>query len=207
MLRLALVRHAQTAPSLDGRYCGSSDVALNQAGRELAERLGERLAASTWQAIYASPLVRSGQTAEPLSRRLGLPIQRDAGLAELRYGDWELKTPADIERSDDSERYALWLKDPVRHAPPGGETAQQLAERALAAVTRVRARHARGAVVAFSHKTTIRVLLCALLGIDISSYRLRIAQPVGSVSVIAFHDSGPRLTRLTGLEPWTDLTD
>ena len=56
--------------------------------------------------------------------------------------------------------------------------------------------HASGEVLIVSHKATIRVLLCALLGIDLGGYRDRVGVPVASLSVVEFHAHGPRLTRL-----------
>jgi broad specificity phosphatase PhoE len=47
-----------------------------------------------------------------------------------------------------------------------------------------------------SHKATIRIILCALLGIDLGRYRDRISTLVGSVSVVRFDDHGPLLERL-----------
>jgi len=47
-----------------------------------------------------------------------------------------------------------------------------------------------------SHKATLRVLICALLGIDIGGYRDRIDIPVASLAIVEFHGHGPKLARL-----------
>jgi broad specificity phosphatase PhoE len=46
------------------------------------------------------------------------------------------------------------------------------------------------------HKATIRIIACALLGIDIDLYRARLAQPVASFTSFSFPPSGPLLQRL-----------
>jgi probable phosphoglycerate mutase len=42
-----------------------------------------------------------------------------------------------------------------------------------------------------SHKATLRILLCALLGIDLSQFRNRIGQRVAAVSVVEWRKTGP----------------
>ena len=48
-----------------------------------------------------------------------------------------------------------------------------------------------------SHKATIRIMLCSLLGIDVGRYRDRIYMPVGAVSVLEFCEQGPLLLKLS----------
>src|SRR3712207_2877200 len=63
MLRLHLVRHAQTACSAAGVFCGGAcDVPLNPTGHAMAASLAEHLAATPWQALYTSPQQRAQQT-------------------------------------------------------------------------------------------------------------------------------------------------
>ena len=53
-----------------------------------------------------------------------------------------------------------------------------------------------GHVLIVSHKATIRIMLCGLLGIDVGRFRYRLACPVGSVSHIEFTKEGPLLHAL-----------
>lgn len=192
MLSLYLVRHGQTDASLANRFCGRIDPPLNATGAAMAEALGARYGREPWAEIVASPLVRAQQTAEPTARAAGLPVTLDEGLVEIAYGEWDGRAEADVER-DDPARFAAWAAHPGRVAPPGGETGAEIATRALAAVERIRARHQSGKVLVVSHKATLRVLVCALLGIDVDGFRARIAQKVCAVSIIDFRASGPLL--------------
>ena len=54
----------------------------------------------------------------------------------------------------------------------------------LRVVEEIRQHHAAGNVLVISHKATIRIILCGLLGIDVGRYRYRLGCPVGSVSVV-----------------------
>ncbi len=194
-LSIFLVRHGQTDFSLANRFCGSTDAPLNETGLAMAEALAARYGTDGLTAIYASPLLRTRQTAAPTAAAAGLEVQLDAGLREIAYGEWEGRAEGDVER-DEPERFSAWAEHPGRVSPPGGENAVEIAARALKAVEAIRARHQGGKVMVVSHKATIRVLLCALLGIDVDLFRARIAQPVASVSVVSFKKSGPLLERL-----------
>jgi broad specificity phosphatase PhoE len=60
-------------------------------------------------------------------------------------------------------------------------------------ITEIQEKYATGNVLVVSHKATIRILLCGLLGIDLGRYRDRIEMLAGSVSVIRFDVHGPLL--------------
>lgn len=194
-LRLYFVRHGQTALSRAQTFCGALDPPLSEAGFAMAEALGARYGEERWEAIVASPMLRARQTAQPTARVRGVPVLLDEGLREIAYGEWEGLTEAEVSRRA-PEAYRAWADNPGRHAPPGGENAYQIAERALAAVERIRARHRDGKVLVVSHKATLRVLACALLGLDVNLFRARIAMPVASVTMFEWRPAGPLLHRL-----------
>ena len=89
-----------------------------------------------------------------------------------------------------------WLADPAWHAPTGGELAITIAQRSLRAIDEIKQQYTNGNVLVVSHKATIRIILCALLGIDVGRFRYRLACPVGSLSVIEFSPAGPMLQSL-----------
>jgi broad specificity phosphatase PhoE len=193
MLRLYLVRHGQTDASLHNRFCGRIDPPLNATGLAMAGALAARYGHEGFVEIACSPLVRARQTAQPVAERARLPLTIDDDLNEIAYGEWEGRTEDEVER-DDAARFGAWADHPGHVAPPGGETGAAIADRALAAVARIRARHPDGGkVLVVSHKATLRILVCALLGIDIDRFRSRIAQKVCAVSIIDFKSSGPLL--------------
>jgi probable phosphoglycerate mutase len=197
MLSLYLVRHGQTDASLHNRFCGSLDPPLNAVGLAMAEALAARYGdgpggGAPWAAIWCSPLVRTRQTSEPTARRSRIGLTIDEGLREIAYGEWEGRAEAEVER-DDRQRFAAWAAHPGRVAPPGGESGDAIAARVGAALERLRARHSDGKVLLVSHKATLRVLLCALLGIDVDLFRVRIAQRVCAISIVDFKASGPLL--------------
>ena len=116
-------------------------------------------------------------------------------LKEIGYGDWEGKTVAEVER-DYHDDYIRWSADPAWHAPTNGEPAIAIAHRGLRVIEEIKARFDDGNILLVSHKATIRILLCSLLGIDVGRFRYRFGCPVGSVSVVEFGAHGPLLHAL-----------
>src|SRR5262249_21753279 len=94
------------------------------------------------------------------------------------------------------EAYAYWAADTGSRSTPGGETAFQVAARATPVLERIRCEHPEGRVLIVSHKATIRILACALLGLDVRLFRERIAQPVAAVTRFEIRPTGTLLARL-----------
>jgi probable phosphoglycerate mutase len=195
-LRLHLLRHGQTPHSRDNRFCGAgSDPSLTADGVAMAAALAGALAGESFAAIYSSPQRRACETAAPLAARLGIEVTLAAGLREIAYGEWEGLSAGEAAARD-HDLHLRWDADPALNAPPGGETAQDVARRALSEIESLRAAVPSGDVLAVAHKATIRILLCALLGIDLGRFRQRLACPVGSLSTVEWGAVGPQLMRL-----------
>ena len=189
-LNLYLLRHGQTAASRSNVFCGSIDPEITEDGMAMAKGFAAAYKSLPWQAIYASPMKRTIATATPLSEAVKLEIQRRDGLKEINYGKWEGKTVEEVSR-DFHDDYLRWTADPAWNAPTGGEPAITIASRAMQVIEEIRQKHPSGNVLIVSHKATIRIILCHLLGIDVGRFRYRIGCPVGSVSVVEFGSHGP----------------
>lgn len=195
MLNLFLLRHGQTDASLERRFSGSLDAQLSPLGHEMAHAFAEAYATTPWQAIYSSPQQRARDTAAPLAAKTGMPVQVVEGLREIAYGAWEGILEDEVRRRWPTE-YGWWAADPAARAAPGGESGFQVAARALAAIDQIRASHDSGPVLVVSHKSTLRLVVCALLGIDLRRFRDRVAQPVASVTEFEIDSASALLKRL-----------
>lgn len=194
-LNLFLLRHGETESSFSGGYCGLTDIALTPEGREMADDFAAAYQDHPWAGIYVSPLLRTRTTAEPLCRLTGHSMQLRPELREIEYGAWEGKSAQQVA-ADHPRDYQRWLSDAGWNAPTGGERGIDVARRVLLVLDEIQQTHAEGDVLVVSHKATIRILICSLLGIDLGAYRDRIDTPVASLSVVEFHEHGPRLARL-----------
>ncbi len=168
---LYLLRHGETAWNLERRMQGSKDSSLTARGRTQAAAMGRALAAELARepqptVFLRSPLGRTRETASIVGRALGLDEtqwQDDPRLAELRYGDWEGSTWAEIEVNHPNAM-AGWRADPEGFCPPGGETHYELRRRSAAALADIIASATRTVVV--SHGVSGAVMRGLLHGLD-----------------------------------------
>ena len=192
-LRIYFLRHGQTEQSRATLFCGSGlNPPLTAEGLEMANCVAAAHAKTAWQAIYSSPLLRTVSTAQIVAAPHGLQPILDDGLKEIGFGAWEGKT-AEAVNMEFHDDYIRWMADPAWCPPTGGETATVIASRALPVIERIRAEIPKGEVLVVSHKATIRILLCQLLGIDVGRFRFRLDCPVCSISVVDFTKQGPWL--------------
>ena len=195
-LTVYFLRHGQTAFSREDNFCGSGlDPELTPEGLEMAQAFTAAYLAKPWRAIYSSSLRRAIATAQPICDALGIALQVRAELNEIGYGKWEGLTKETVDRNYHDE-YVSWLADPAWHAPTDGELAITIARRSLRAIDEIKQQFTEGNVLVVSHKATIRIMLCSLLGIDVGRFRYRLGCPVGSVSVVEFSLEGPLLHSL-----------
>ena len=68
------MRHGQTDWNVSLRLQGISDIPLNETGLTQAESASEKIHASDWDLILASPLQRAHKTAEIIAAKTGLDI-------------------------------------------------------------------------------------------------------------------------------------
>lgn len=151
MTTLYLVRHGETDWNRARRIQGSTDIPLNDTGREQAATTGRLLARRQWDGIYTSPLSRARETAEIIAREAGLgePGLIDA-LVERNYGTAEGMTGDEIDR--------LF---PHGADVPGRESREQVTERVLAALHELAAQHPGEALIVVAHGGVIRSVLTA----------------------------------------------
>lgn len=160
-MKLILVRHP--APDIASGICyGSSDVAV--APHILAAAHASLLASLPANLpVYSSPLWRCAGLAQALARDLpASQFIQDARLAEMDFGDWELRAWQDIDRLD----IDAWAADLAHYRPGGGESV-------LAMVTRIQSfltdllREQHAAAIVICHAGSIRLLLALQAGLSL----------------------------------------
>jgi len=185
--RVLLIRHGATVLSAEDRFAGSTDVLLSDEGRSQARALGERLAEAELAAVYASPMKRTVETATLVAAPHNLNLTTDAGLREIDHGHWEQLTRREVEARF-PEEYSNWEADPFTFAPEAGESGLSVMARALPVLRRIVVAHQGKTVAVVSHKATIRLVLCSLLGIDARGYRDRLDQSPACLNALDFKD-------------------
>jgi broad specificity phosphatase PhoE len=174
MIRIVLIRHGCTAWNVaegqSERFRGLLDLPLADEGVAQAQITARRLAAWPLAAVYSSPLQRAARTAQIIAEPHGLSARTLAGLGSMNYGDWAGQTRADVARRW-PDLYRRWRCDPFSMEIPGGESAADLRNRAIAAVGEALAHHADGeTLVLVSHQVVTKTLACTLGGMPASAY-------------------------------------
>jgi probable phosphoglycerate mutase len=157
LTRVVAIRHGETDWNAQTRIQGQTDIALNGRGRAQATRLARALDGEALQAIYASDLQRTVATAQPLAARMGLPLHTDPGLRERGFGSFEGLTWAEVEQHH-PEASRRWREREADFGPPGGETLAAFAERAVAALAAIAARHRGEHIALVTHGGVLDVL-------------------------------------------------
>jgi broad specificity phosphatase PhoE len=172
-----LARHGETAWTITGQHTGRTDLPLTERGESNARRLKERLSGLTFAKVFTSPLQRAMRTCELAGFGTVAQIERD--LLEWDYGEYEGRLTVDIlkERPD-------WQL--FRDGCPGGESPQQVAERADRVVNRVRA--VAGDVLLFSSGHFLRVFATSWIGIETINGRT-LMLGTASLSVVGYENA------------------
>jgi broad specificity phosphatase PhoE len=103
----------------------------------------------------------------------------------VSHGHWEGLGHRDVEQQF-ADEFTMWEADPFSCGPRGGETGANVLARALPAILQIVADHQGQRVLVVSHKATIRLILCGLLGVDPRRYRDRFDQSPACLNVIDF---------------------
>jgi broad specificity phosphatase PhoE len=163
-------------------------------GERQAEALGQRLSLMRLDVIVASDLQRARATAQAIARHHGLPVEEDADLREIAFGEWEGKTYDEVVTCD-AALMQRWDADPTTTAPPGGETVTQHHARVVRALERWHGRYPQRTVLWAVHGGVIEVLLCHMLSVELSR-RWEFRHENASLTEIDINSQGMVVLRL-----------
>jgi probable phosphoglycerate mutase len=120
-----IMRHGYTEWNKLGKLQGSSDIELNEEGRELAVLTGKGMADIHFDVCYSSPLKRALETARLVLGDSDTPVIIDERLREMCFGEVE-----GLEKELQPPCVATFFEDPGNYVPPsGGESIEELRSR------------------------------------------------------------------------------
>jgi broad specificity phosphatase PhoE len=181
--------HSLLGNTLAGRM---AQVHLNGHGEQQAQRLAERFAGERLDLICASPMARAQETAAPIARRSGLPLETADAVNEVDFGAWTGRT---FDELASDPRWTSWNEARAVTRPPGGETLLDVQHRAIRYLEALRARLPEGRAAIVSHGDVIRPILAYHLGIALDPYdKIEIAP--GSLSALVVGGWGSRILSL-----------
>jgi probable phosphoglycerate mutase len=197
-----LVRHGRTPTTgkqLPGRAPG---LHLSDAGRAEADAVATRIGAlPRVDAVYASPLERTRETAAPIAAARGLRVRRERGLLECDYGDW---TGAELRALRRLPEWKAVQQHPGGFRFPGGESLAEMQLRIVTTLRRLAAEHQGGVVVAVSHADPIRAAIVDATGGHLDQFQ-RVVVGTTSVTAIVYGQLGSVLVTMNAYGALTQL--
>jgi probable phosphoglycerate mutase len=195
-MELVIVRHALPVRIVNAE--GAADPPLTELGHRQAQAVASWLGAERFDALYASPLVRARETAEPLASSLGLDVQIEDGIAEYDRRSETYIPIEEVKSSDDPEIQAHWRALAEDRLEDLIEDAHTFRPRVVDAVTRIIAKHAGERVLAVCHGGVINVALAEIIGLQRSlwfepayaSIHRVVASRAGIRSIASINETG-----------------
>jgi broad specificity phosphatase PhoE len=173
--RLLLVRHGQSVGNVDKRLDTALPGAeLTELGREQARAFAQA-ATSPIGLLLHSKATRAIQTAAEISDVVRVPAGEVTGIHEVQVGDLENRNDDDAVAAFNAV-YERWFKGERDVSMPGGESADQVLDRYLPVLTRLRTTYLdradfTGDIVVVSHGAAIRLTAAVLADVE-SSFAL-----------------------------------
>jgi probable phosphoglycerate mutase len=183
-----LVRHGQTpttGATLPGRAKG---LHLADAGRAQADAAAARIGGLTnVDAVYASPLERTRETAAPIAKATGLKVRADKGLLECDFGEWTGGKLADLRKKPE---WSTVQRYPSGFRFPAGESFTEMQTRMVTTLERLGAAHRGKTIVAVSHADPIKAAVAHALGTHLDLFQRIVVSPC-SITAILQTPGGP----------------
>jgi len=200
---LLLIRHGENDYTKTHKLAGRlPKVHLNENGQKQAQALAEALRGLPIKAVYSSPLERAMETAKPIAKSLGLPVQREKGLLETHVGDWQGRS---LKRLYLNKHWKVVQRAPSRAQFPNGETFYECQTRVVAAIDAILSKHKPKDIVAcIFHADPIKLAIAHYIGLPLDQFQ-RLGCDTGSVTALAIGEMGSHLMKLNQTPPFDFL--
>ena len=190
-----LIRHGETVLTPFKKFSGDGplDPELTPQGLEQAEKVAGAIAKLNPEVIIASPLKRTTQTAEAISRITGLPITYDETWIECSFGIWDGLSIDEVKERYPAD-YQSWISS-TSFAPPEGESYDSVAQRIDAALYQIAAEYPGQRVVVVTHNGTIKSAAKVVVGAPAESIFHIDVSPCSITTVSIWPSDGLRALR------------
>jgi ribonuclease H / adenosylcobalamin/alpha-ribazole phosphatase len=189
------VRHGETVLTPTRKFSGTGalDPELMQAGLDQAELVAKEAAKLGAEILIASPLNRTRQTAEAISRTTGLEIIFDEVWYELSFGSWDGKSIEEV-REEEPDSYQAWLNS-TSYAPGGGESYDQASVRIEEALEKLVAEYPGKKIIVVTHNGVIKTAVKLAMGAPAEAVFHVDASPCSISSISIWPSDGLRAVR------------
>jgi broad specificity phosphatase PhoE len=154
-MRLVMIRHPVTLANISGLVQHEVEGELAPEGYKQIQKVVSRLQSEHFDAIYSSDAYRCKTLTEAISQATEITARYSPLFREMNNGIWNGSKKSDIER--------LSLADPVNTRPEGGESLQDLVNRAACALDHIKSSGGEENLLV-SHGWFLKVFLGLQLG-------------------------------------------
>ena len=169
---LYVVRHGQRRDSVDPDWAATADRVhdppLTELGRWAAWRVGRRFAQAdtSFAAVYASPFLRTVETADEICRELGVTVELESGLGEYRNPEWFDREPETLPENGLRARFETVRVGRDSHVVPAFPETRDEASARIATTARRLAEESSGPVLLVGHGVTVAGVVEGLISPD-----------------------------------------
>jgi probable phosphoglycerate mutase len=194
-----LIRHGENDYVKKARLAGRKPgVHLNEKGRAQAKNLASALAKTKLNAVYASPLERTMETAQPIAETHKLEVIPREGLMEVDVGKWQDRTLKQVARQ---KLWKVVQNHPSQARFPEGESFVDAQHRIITEIETLCDMHkAKDMFVCVGHSDMIKLAAAYYLGTPLDLFQRIIVQP-GSITTLHIATGGIRGINLNHIPP------
>lgn len=167
---LYVVRHGQRRDSVDPDWEAVADRVhdppLTELGRWAAWRVGRRFADAgvSFDAVYASPFLRTAETADEICRELGTTFELEQGLGEYRNPEWFDDDPETLADDVLDERFGTLRLGRASHVVPAFPETHEESVTRIGEAARLLADAVPGSVLLVGHGITVAGVVAGFAG-------------------------------------------
>lgn len=169
MRQIYFVRHGQTDSNIERRYCGQTNVNLNNVGKKQAKKIADILKDYKIDKIFSSDLLRVKMTAQEINKNHNLDIKYVKDLREINFGDFENLTFDEISMKYPEEKEKL-ISQKYLYSFPNGESIKTLYKRTNEAFSEIVNNNKEENILIVSHGGVISSIITDILSGDIEKY-------------------------------------
>ena len=168
MTKIYLVRHCESEGNKSRIFQGQHDADISEKGAKQLEFLAERFKDVPLDKIYASRLMRANKTAKAIADVKGMRVETNNDFIEINLGDFD-GLPFDYIFDSNPDLKQAWYYEPYNFAPKGGESMQQVYDRASKGLEKIIADpdNKDKTVLIVAHGCCLRNMMCYVLFNDI----------------------------------------
>ncbi len=161
-----MVRHGETPLTPFRKFSGDGPLnpGLTEKGFLEAGLVAKEVTKFQADVLISSPLQRTRQTAEIISKETGLAIHEDPIWMECSFGVWDGMSIDEVHQAFPVE-YAKWLAS-TSYAPPEGESYESAMARALQGLLGLVDEYPGKKICVVTHNGIIKTALAAAMKVD-----------------------------------------